>query len=721
MSEAVDHMHHHTTKVAEENEISWNVEGMTCSHCAMTITQYLKNHGLKNVYADFASGDVKFDTNGNFNREEIIHGIETLGYHVAREEAEKKSRAFLHSVESKFYFCLAFTVPLLLHMILPFHFLHDPFVQLILCIPVYAVGVWYFGKSAWGSLRQGVPNMDVLIFIGSTAAFVYSCIGGVILKNPNYLFFETAAAIITLVLLGNLIEKRSVKRTRSAVEELTKLQPQKAKLIEFFGDPHFEVVTEIDQDNIIVGQYFLVNTGDRIPADGKVVWGTGFADEAMITGESLPVEKKINDEVITGTIVKDGTIKILATATGKQTVLSRIIGMVNDAQRNRPSIQRLADKITAIFVPAVLAIAALTFIIALFGFHLSFQNSLMNSIGVLVIACPCAMGLATPTAVMVGIGRAAQKGILIKGAQTLETFASVKTIVFDKTGTLTSGKFKIHELKAIGISEEELKTILASIEKFSSHPIAVSVNEELSGITIFPTKDVHEQKGISIKASDNSGNYYEVGSSKIVSDELHFSKDGWNLFAKKNDQLVGMVEIRDEIRAGAKSMITALKSAGIKTVMISGDKFDNCQEVASILDIDEFYAEKLPQEKLSLIESLRKKETVAMIGDGINDAPALAAATIGVSLSHATQVAIDSAQIILLHNDLSLLPEAISISKHTLKTIKQNLFWAFFYNTLAIPVAAVGFLKPIIAALSMAFSDVIVVGNSLRLRTKKIR
>jgi len=714
-----DHMHH-TAEVAEGNGISWNVEGMTCSHCAMTITQFLKNRGMKNIYVDFSSGAVKFDTNGNFNREEIIHGIEALGYHVAIEESEKKSRQFLRSIESKFYFCLAFTIPLLLHMILPFHFLHDPLVQLVLCTPVYAVGVWHFGKSAWGSLRQGIPNMDVLIFIGSTAAFIYSLIGGVIMQNPDYLFFETSAAIITLVLLGNLIEKRSVKRTRSAVEELSKLQPQKAKRIDFFGDEKFEIITEIDQYEINAGDFFLVNTGDRIPADGKIVWGHASVEEAMVTGESLPVEKKINDDVITGTIVKDGTIKMLATAIGKQTVLSRIIEMVSDAQRNRPDIQRLADKITAIFVPVVLAIAAITFLVALFGFHLSFQNSLMNSIGVLVIACPCAMGLATPTAVMVGIGRAARKGILIKGAQTLETFASVKTVVFDKTGTLTSGKFKIQDLKPVGISEQELKTILASVEKHSSHPIAISVSEELAGINTFQTKDVKEQKGISVAAADSSNNLYEVGSSKIIEESLNYSKDGWNVFVKKNGHLAGMISVADELRPGAKAMIEKLKNEGIKTVLVSGDKFDQCEQVATALGLDEFYAEQLPHEKLTLIESMRKQETVAMVGDGINDAPALAAATIGVSLSHATQVAIDSAQIILLNNNLALLPDAIDISKATLKTIKQNLFWAFFYNTLAIPIAALGFLKPIIAALSMAFSDVLVVGNSLRLRTKRI-
>ncbi|MBX7142364.1 MAG: cadmium-translocating P-type ATPase [Chitinophagales bacterium] len=699
--------------------VSLEVEGMTCNHCAMTITRFLEKKGMNNVFVDFTSGAVKFDSTGAFDGEEIAKGIEALGYHVANADLKKKvGFAFLSSIESKFYFCLAFTIPLLLHMVLPFHFLHDPIVQLILCLPVYAVGFWHFGKSALGSVKEGVPNMDVLIFIGCTAAFIYSLIGAVFINNPDYLFFETAASIITLVLLGNVIEKRSVKRTRSSVEELAKLQPQKAKLIDFFGDAAFEVITEIDHDDIRQGQYFLVNTGDRIPADGNVVWGAASVDESMITGESLPVEKKINDAVITGSIVTDGSIKMLATATGKSTVLSKIIEMVNDAQRNRPNIQKLADKITAIFVPVVLSIAALTFLLAFFVFNLSFQNALMNSIGVLVIACPCAMGLATPTAVMVGIGRAARKGILIKGAQTLETFASVSTVVFDKTGTLTSGKFRIQEMKATGIGEDELRSVLASIEKFSSHPIAKSIVTELNGVKVMPLNDVKERKGVSVSARDESGNIYEAGSAAILNTTP--SENHWNVFVKRNNELIGKVSVKDELRAEAKPMIGWLKTQGIRTVMLSGDKFENCERVAKLLGIDEFHAEQTPEQKLAVIESLRKSGTVAMVGDGINDAPALAAATIGVSLSNATQVAIDSAQIILLHNDLSLLPEAISISKHTLKTIKQNLFWAFFYNTLAIPVAAVGLLKPIIAALSMAFSDVMVIGNSLRLRTKSI-
>lgn len=715
----MNHLHSGPVATPSAGNVSMEVEGMTCNHCAMTISRFLEKKGMKNVFVDFASGAVKFDSDREFNAEEISRGIESLGYHVARSDVKKNSKkSFLSSIESKFYFCLAFTIPLLLHMVLPLQFLHDPAVQLILCIPVYAIGAYHFGKSALGSVREGVPNMDVLIFIGSSAAFFYSLMGAVILKNPDYLFFETAASIITLVLLGNLIEKRSVRKTRSSVEELMKLQPQKAKLIDFFGNPAFEVITEIEHHKISAGQYFLVNSGDRIPADGTIAWGSASLDESMITGESLPVEKAVGDAVIAGTIVKDGSLKLLATATGRSTVLSRIIEMVNDAQRNRPAIQKLADRITAVFVPAVLAIAALTFLLGYFLFDLGLQNALMNSIGVLVIACPCAMGLATPTAVMVGIGRAARKGILIKGAQTLETFASVSTVVFDKTGTLTSGEFIIEEINAMGAGVEELKSALAGLEKYSSHPIAQSIVRQLNGTSAMPMKDVRERKGISISARDERGNLYEAGSAAILDGPP--AENHWNVFVKKNNEVIGKISVRDEARPEAKAMIDWLRSADIKTVMLSGDKFENCERVATLLGIDEFHAEQTPEQKLLVIESLRKNGTVAMVGDGINDAPALAAATVGVSVSGATQVAIDSAQIILLHNDLSLLPEAINISKHTLTTIRQNLFWAFFYNTLAIPVAAAGFLKPIIAALSMAFSDVMVIGNSLRLRTKKL-
>ncbi|MBK9732500.1 MAG: cadmium-translocating P-type ATPase [Chitinophagaceae bacterium] len=705
----------------ENKEVELNVEGMTCSSCAMTVTKFLEKRGMKEVYVDFSSGAVKFQPNGNFNAVEISNGIEGLGYHVNSKSTVESTNgiiSWMKTLDAKFYLSLVFTIPLLLHMVLPLPFLHNPVVQLLLCLPVMLIGWQHFGKSAFGSLREGVPNMDVLIFVGSSAAFIYSVVGLFIYHDANYLFFETAASIITLVLLGNLIEKRSVKRTRSAVTELNKLQPQKAKRIDFYGDEAFEVISEVDHHDIKTGDYFLVNTGDRIPADGKIVWGNGWADESMITGESIPVEKKNGDALITGTVLHEGTVKMKALATGKQTVLAHIIELVNDAQRNKPDIQRLADKITAIFVPVVFMISVVTFISSYFLFDLSFRQSLMSSIGVLVISCPCAMGLATPTAVMVGIGRAAKKGILIKGAQSLETLISVKAIVFDKTGTLTTGKFKIKRMQSLGISETDLKSILVSVEKFSSHPIAASLVDELKNEISFSLHQVSEKKGVSISGFDEAGNKYEAGSYQIAKD--HTNDPSFNVYVLKNDQLVGMAEVRDEIRGEAKTALEYFKKSGIKTVLLSGDREAACNSIAAELGIDVFYAEKSPEEKLNIIHQLMHTSAVAMVGDGVNDAPALTAATIGISLSNATQIAIDAAQIILLHNDLGLLPEAFRISKHTLLTIKQNLFWAFCYNIIAIPIAAFGLLRPVVGAASMAFSDVMVIGNSLRLRAKKL-
>ncbi|MEO6168284.1 MAG: cation-translocating P-type ATPase, partial [Chitinophagales bacterium] len=582
--------------IIKEKEVVWNVEGMTCSSCAMTVTKFLEKRGMKEVFVDFSSGAVKFHGNGNYNAATLSHGMEGLGYHVNSTGANQSGVAlqWFKTLEVKFYISLVFTIPLLLHMVLPFPLLHDPVAQLILCLPVFTIGVLHFGKSAWGSLKEGVPNMDVLIFVGSSAAFIYSVIGLFIYNDLNYLFFETSASIITLVLLGNLIEKRSVKRTRSAVTELTKLQPHEVKRIDFYGNEAFEVITEIDHHDIIAGDYFLVNTGDRVPADGNVTWGTGWADESMITGESIPVEKNAGDALITGSVLKEGNVKMQAKAVGGETVLARIIELVNDAQRNKPAIQKLADRITAIFVPAVFSISIITFIASYFLFDLSFQQSLMSSIGVLVISCPCAMGLATPTAVMVGIGRAAKKGILIKGAQSLETLTSVKTIVFDKTGTLTTGKFKINRLVSNNISEATLKSILVSIEKFSSHPIAVSVVAELKNEPVFSMKQITEKKGVSISAFDEEGNSYEAGSYQIAAGLTNDST--FNVYVLKNNLLVGMADISDEIRSEAKAAISYLKKAGIKTVLLSGDREAACSAVASELGIDVYHSQKNPEE-----------------------------------------------------------------------------------------------------------------------------
>jgi len=720
-----------------ENKITLQVEGMTCTNCALTLTKVLEKEGLKDVNASFVTGEVSFKEAPDEGIKRAVKGINDLGYHVISKEEDhhdhhdEDHHGHSHDtpssvLEKKFYWSLIFTLPLFFHMILPFHFLHIPLVQLILCLPVMIIGAQHFGRSAWKSIMVGVPNMDVLIAVGSGAAFIYS-IAGMITNagNPgvdHYLFFETGATIITLVLLGNVIEYRSVKQTTTAIGELTKLQAAVAiKIIQ--DERGSEQKVEVKISEIKKGDVLLVNTGDKIPADGKVQWGTGTVNEAMITGESVPVTKSPGSEIIGSTILESGTVRMVAEKIGNETVLAKIIELVRSAQNSRPPIQKLGDKVSAVFVPVVIGISVLTFLISFFAVHVSLQQSIMRSIAVLVISCPCAMGLATPTAVMVGIGRAAKNGILIKGGSTLESFAKVRTVVFDKTGTLTSGNFNIRKIDAMKEKEETIRTLLYALEQHSSHPIAKSIvgacKEAAEKQETIRWKKIDEDKGIGINATDERGDLYSVGSYQMAK---HISTDSsHNLYLLRNNQLIATIDIEDEIKSGAKHTIDELKKLGIKTVMVSGDKKAICDSVAAQLGIDETYSEQLPKQKQEIIERMSRNIPIAMVGDGINDAPALAKATVGVSLSNASQVAIQSAQVVLLHgDDLNYLLKAIQLSRHTLITIKQNLFWAFFYNVIAIPVAAAGFLNPMVGALSMAFSDVVVIGNSIRLKTKKI-
>ncbi|MGI8892677.1 MAG: heavy metal translocating P-type ATPase, partial [Bacteroidia bacterium] len=633
----------------------------------------------------------------------------------AAVQVEKKKKFF--TTERKFIISLIFTLPLFSHMFLPFHVLHNPWVQLALAIPVYLIGVFHFGRSAWASMKTGIPNMDVLIFIGSTAAFFYSLAGTLMYAGTplveNYLFYETAAVIITLVLLGNLLEQRSVSKTTTAIEDLARLQPLFAKKINADNS-----ITEIEYNKIKKGDRLLVNEGDKIPTDGRIISGNIFVDESMITGESIPVEKTVSDLVIGGTIVTNGNINITATSVGSETVLSHIIRMVKDAQKAKPEIQKLGDKVSAIFVPVVIGIAVFTFLIAYFVFNLEASQALMNSVAVLVISCPCAMGLATPTAVVAGIGRAAKNGILIKGGNTLETLAGIKTIVFDKTGTLTTGKFRIKNFETYSVEKEEAKRIILELEKHSSHPIAKSIVENWKNSVIhngLNLTNIKEEKGVGMKASDEKGNHF-LFSSQNTGDEKH------DLYLLKNNELIAGLDIEDDVKTGSKELISFLKEQGIKTILLSGDRKENCERVAAEIGIEEVYSEKKPEEKLKIISDLSAVSPTAMVGDGINDAPSLTRASTGISLGRATQVAIQSAQVIIMNDDdITNIKQAILISRLSLQTIKQNLFWAFFYNVVAIPLAAIGLLNPMIAAFSMAFSDVIVVGNSLRLKTRKIR
>ena len=682
---------------------------MHCNNCAISVHNLLEKKGLQNILVDFASEEVKFSTDDEAKVPEIIKGIEQLGYKVVDDPALHVPK-FYEKVENKFIFCAIFTVPLFLHMLLPWHFLHMPMVQLILCIPVFLVGCLYFGKSAIGSIKNGVPNMDVLIFVGSTAAFIYSLVGTINHLGENYQFYETCATIITLVLLGNVFEKRSVTQTTSAVKDLVKIQQVNAIRVVNGGT---EVISAKE---VVSGDILLVNQGDKIPVDGDVLSGDASVDESMLTGESIPVEKTKYDKVIGGTIIVHGNIKMMATKVGSHTVLSQIIDLMKKAQAAKPPVQKLGDKVASIFVPAVILIALITFTITYYAGHTGMQTALMNAIAVLVISCPCAMGLATPTAVMVGLGRAAKNGILIKGGDTIEAVANTKYVVFDKTGTLTTGKFRINNIKVeAGYDIELIRGIIMAIEERSNHPIARSLVSELQPLAkkkVILLK-ASEEKGLGMRAEDVDGNHYFLGTAK--------STDGdFNLSLYKNQQQMAHIAIDDEIKPDAATLIAQLKKLNIVPVLLSGDKQSRCMKVAKAIGITEVHGEKLPDEKLSVIDIYKQKGKTIMIGDGINDAPALTQADVGVSMNDASQVAIQSARVILLNTDLHSVIKFLQISKHTLLTIKQNLFWAFAYNVVAIPIAAFGFLNPMIGAFAMAFSDVVVIGNSLRLKGKRI-
>ncbi len=695
----------------DKNKIILQVEGMTCANCAAGIKKHLESKGLVGVNVNFSTGEASCNFSNEHTEKQVENIIKKLGYSVLSVAKEKG----LSKVEKYFYFTLLFTPLLFSHMFFSAaSFLQNPVLQFFLCLPVYIIGVLYFGKSAWSSLKSGIPNMDVLIFIGSSSAFFYSIYGWLLFAGAeeahHYLFFETTATIITLVLLGNVLEHKSVKKTTTAISDLSAIQKVIAKK-EIDGK-----IIELSYEEIRIDDVLIINAGDKIPTDGVIISGSSYIDESMITGESMPVNKNKGDEVIGGTIVIEGSLKIKAIKVGDDTLLSQIIELVKNAQNNKPNIQKLGDQVSAVFIPVVLIISIATFFIGYYLFHIDMQDAFLRSIAVLVISCPCAMGLATPTAVMVGIGRAAKNGILIKGGDTLEKLASIKNIVFDKTGTLTNGKFIVSEFTALEGEEKEIQNIIYNIEQHSSHPIAKSLCTAFEiGSSPLELSNIKEKKGISISAEIGS-NTYIIGSSKIYS-----STEQHDLFVLKNDTLIATLNIGDELKINTTTIISSLHKSNYTTTLLSGDKKEKCDNLATELGIKATYSEQLPQDKIAKIETLVKTNETAMVGDGINDAPALAKATIGISLGNATQIAIQSADVILLNNeDLSQLPKTMQIGKHTLLTIKQNLFWAFSYNLVAIPIAIMGLLNPMWAALFMAFSDVIVIGNSIRLRYKKI-
>lgn len=704
-------------------KIQWKVDGMDCNNCALTIRRYLEKEGRTDVRVNFATGDVSFDQDMGLKTDSLVKGIQDLGYTVtgsAVAKPEKASKPWLSTHLQRFWFCLPFTAILMLHMIpgLHIHWLMNPWLQLALTVPVYIVGMQFFGRSAWKSLRNGLPNMNVLIAIGATASFIYSLYGTLANQAADYMFYETTATILTLVFLGNYLEEASVASTQRALKKLVSTQKVMANMIAY-DDQHQEQVFAVESEQLRPGDLILIRTGEQVPADCKILWGEAEVNESILTGESEPLHKQGKDLLIGGSVLINGTVKAYVTAAGKDTVLAGIVTLVKQAQGEKPPVQQLADKISAIFVPVVLGIAAVTLAINWIVLK-EFTPSLMRSIAVLVIACPCAMGIATPAAIAVGLGRAARSGILFRNATSLELFKNISQVVFDKTGTITTGQFEMAQWKLLAsdLTEAAFQRIAYSLEKYSSHPIARSIVRNWKINDDIRWQSIEEVKGKGMKGEDKEGNLYWAGSSEIA--KAYTSDESHNVYIVRNNELIGWIDVKDEIRPEARAVIHYLHAKNIRTVLLSGDRHQKVKALADELGIEEVLAQQTPEQKLEVIARLSAAQPTVMVGDGINDAPALARATIGISLSDASQLAMQTAQVVLMNNGLKQLPLALGLGKHTFITIRQNLFWAFAYNIVAIPIAALGLLKPGFAALVMGLSDVVLAINSGRLYVKKV-
>jgi Cu+-exporting ATPase len=708
--------------------VELRVEGMDCNNCATSIQRFLERRGLAEVMVNFQTKEVRYRRNdAQLNDNEVRAGISKLGFTVVDEEASQPSGQWSWLVRYRLPICALLTAPLLLaHLLMAFGvhtgLMNNGWVQLALAGPVYLIGGLHFGRSALAGIRERMLNMDVLIFLGATAAFAYSLVG-LYWQNPDYFFFETAATIITLVLLGNWMEARAVARTTTAIGALTDLQEETATVVTKSG-----TLVTIPVEEVRLGQHLRVNAGDKVPLDGEILEGGISANEAMLTGESAPVARGVGEKVLGGSIVHTGQAVVRVKATHRDGTLAQIIDLVKTAQADKPDLQRLADKISAIFVPVVIGLALLTFLLGWLTGYASPTQALMNAIAVLLISCPCAMGLATPTAVMVGVGRLARMGVLIRGGSTVESFAQIRRMVFDKTGTLTTGNLRVSNLQIPqGFPREVILRLLYVLEGHSSHPIAASVRQHLeeagmaSGgdeeyLALAGELSVQEEAGLGLRATNERGSKFYLGAPRGLP-EIEVPKNVAVVLAK-DGVLLASFELEDEVRPGAGALVQSLSERGIDTVLLTGDRTEKALAVAQEVGIETVLAEQMPDQKLAHIVRLSEDLPTGMVGDGINDAAALSRADLGISLGGGSAAALNAAQIVLLRDDLRLLASGHRVAKLTLTTIRESLFWAFSYNVVAIPLAALGFLNPMWAALFMAFSDIVVIGNAIRLKRR---
>ena len=741
---------------------SFIIEGMSCASCAQTIEKAVNQvSGVDQASVNLATEKmlVSYDPTV-LTAGEIITAVSDAGYSAKEEivsnetvnqEREKKQKQ-IQGMWRRFWASAVFTIPLLYvamgHMIgLPLPSFIDPMmhatnfalVQLLLTIPVI-----YFGRSffmvGFKALAKGHPNMDSLVALGTSAAFLYSLYGTVMIFSGDHqftmaLYYESAAVILTLITLGKYFEAVSKGKTSEAIKKLMGLAPKTARVIRDGKE------VELAIDTVQVGDIVVVKPGEKIPVDGTVVAGNTSIDESMITGESIPVEKKTEDNVIGASINKNGRIEFKATKVGKDTALAQIIKLVEDAQGSKAPIAKMADKISGVFVPIVIGLAVLSGLAWYFLGQESWIFALTIMISVLVIACPCALGLATPTAIMVGTGKGAENGVLIKSGDALETTHKIETIVFDKTGTITEGKPKVTDIIAVnGMAEEELLRLAASAEQGSEHPLGEAIvnSAQEKNLMIVKPENFQAIPGHGIEVTIE-GSHFLLGNKKLMeknaidladlissSDEL--AEQGKTpMYVAKDQKIAGIVAVADTIKTSSLQAIRKLHQMGIEVVMITGDNKRTAEAIAKQVEIKRVLSDVLPEDKAAEVKKLQDEgKKVAMVGDGINDAPALAQATIGIAIGSGTDVAIESADIVLMRSDLMDVPTAIELSKATIRNIKENLFWAFAYNVLGIPVAmgvlhlfGGPLLNPMLAGAAMSFSSVSVLLNALRLKRFK--
>lgn len=723
--------------MAEAAVETFVITGMTCANCSARVEKELKTTpGVKSANVNLATEKATVEYEPTITPEFLIQRVESIGYGAILFDEEHKQKiaaekaGYLQKMKRDLIISAVLTTPLVVAMVAMIlgsnaswvHFLHLPLVQLLLVTPVqFGIGQRFY-RGAYHALKTKAPNMDVLVAMGTSAAYLLSIYNGFFNPHNSDLYFESSAMIITLILLGKYLEQKAKTKTSDAIKQLMALQVKTAAILR--DGQEFQIPVE----QVQAGDRLIVRPGEQIPVDGEIVRGQTTLDESMLTGESLPIDKKVTDPVYGGTLNTTGSIEVTATQVGSQTVLARIIKLVEEAQGEKAPIQQIADRISKVFVPVVLGIAGLTLLIT--GFVTGdWQQAIVHSVAVLVIACPCALGLATPTAIMVGTGLGAKSGILIKGGGALEKTAHLTTIVLDKTGTITKGQPQVTDFES---QDPKNLARLVSLENQSEHPLAKAIVAYGEAETLLPVTDFESLTGFGITGKLDNQTYF-VGSRRGIL-KRGFTLENFPqvdsleqsgktvMFLADEQEVLALVAVSDQIKDSSAEAIKRLKTK-LNVKMLTGDNPQTAAFIGAQVGLSpaEIVAEVLPEDKAQVVKALQAKgEIVGMVGDGINDAPALALADIGIAMGSGTDIAMETADITLMNSDLLSVEKSIALSHKTLRKIKQNLFWAFLYNVIGIPFAALGFLNPMIAGGAMAFSSVSVLLNSLSLNRSKI-